>query len=200
MQAVVGLGNPGKRYADTRHNLGFRVVDLIAGARGAGWRGTPSFLIASAGCDSGPMVLVKPMTSMNRSGSAVATVLDRFEVSRADMLVVVDDVNLEPGCVRFRRKGSDGGHRGLRSIAKSLGDAEFPRLRLGVGMPPEGIDMIDHVLGGFDEKEAGLVDTMVRAAADGVACWSTLGLDVAMNRFNTVEVQESQVLSKGGTV
>ena len=200
MQAVVGLGNPGKRYAGTRHNLGFRVADLIAGDRGAVWRGTPLYQLAMAGSDSSPMLLVKPTTSMNRSGSAVATALNRLGVARADILVVVDDVNLESGCVRFRRKGSDGGHRGLRSIAKSLGDAGFPRLRLGVGMPPEGIDMIDHVLGGFDENEAGLVDMMVRAAADGVVCWSTLGLDVAMNRYNTLEVQESQVLSKGGTV
>ena len=188
MQAVVGLGNPGKRYAATRHNLGFRVVDLIARDRGVAWRGTPLYLVAEAGGGSCPTMLVKPTTSMNRSGSAVRTVLSRFGVAQADMLVVVDDVNLELGSIRFRRKGSDGGHRGLRSIAKSLGDAEFPRLRLGVGMPPEGIDMIDHVLGGFGEDEAGLVDRIVQAAADGVVCWSTLGLDVAMNRYNTVEV------------
>ena len=186
MQAVVGLGNPGVRYTDTRHNLGFRVVDLLASRLDGDWAETPAYAFSEIGSDPEALVLVKPMTYMNHSGVAVADLLQRFNVALEDMLVVVDDVHLEPGRIRLRRKGSHGGHNGMVSIIDAVGFSDFPRLRLGIGLPQDGIDLIDHVLGVFDSQELERVEQMARMAADGVMCWTTLGLDVAMNRYNAL--------------
>ena len=186
MQVAVGLGNPGARYAGTRHNLGFRVVDLLAGDLGGRWERAPSYLFAEVVCESRALLLIKPTTYMNGSGVAVAEVLRQFDVGLADVLVVVDDVHLQPGRLRLRRGGSHGGHNGLRSIVETVGCSGFPRLRLGVGMPPEGEDLIGYVLGEFDREELDVAEAAVRTAADGVVCWRTSGLDEAMNRYNAL--------------
>ena len=186
MQAVVGLGNPGVWYADTRHNLGFRVVDLLASRLEGDWTETPAYAFSEVGSDPEALVLVKPTTYMNDSGVAVADLLQRFGVVLEDMLVVVDDVHLEPGRIRLRRKGSDGGHNGLYSIIDTVGSSDFPRLRLGVGLPPDGVNFIDYVLGVFGSLELETVERTVQMAADGVMCWTRLGLDVAMNRYNAL--------------
>ncbi len=186
MRAVVGLGNPGVQYADTRHNLGFRVVDLLASHLEGDWTETPAYAFSEVGSDPESLMLAKPTTYMNDSGVAVAHLLQRFNVALEDLLVVVDDVHLEPGRIRLRRKGSHGGHNGLYSIIDAVGSFDFPRLRLGVGLPPDGVDFIDYVLGMFASRELETVERMVRVAADGVMCWTTLGLDVAMNRYNAL--------------
>jgi len=183
-RVVVGLGNPEARYAHTRHNLGFRVVNMLAEDLGAGWAETPEFQYCRAACGSDAILLVKPMTYMNRSGLAVAAVLRRFEVGLEEVLVAVDDVHLDLGRVRMRRRGSDGGHNGLRSIIDTVGSPEFPRLRLGIGAPPEGTDLIAYVLGEFGPEEETTVAQMTRTAADSVTCWAELGMDEAMNRYN----------------
>lgn len=185
VQAAVGLGNPGARYAGTRHNLGFRVVDLLADDLGGDWTRASTYLFCEVACASKPLLLVKPMVYMNNSGAAVGDALLRFGIALEDTLVVVDDVYLDLGCVRLRRKGSDGGHNGLASIIEAFGAAGFPRLRMGVGMPPEGMGLVAYVLNGFDEGELDVVERSVRTAADGVACWTALGLDAAMNRYNS---------------
>lgn len=183
-RVVIGLGNPEARYAHTRHNLGFRVVNLLAEGLGVGWAEALDFHYCRAACDSSALLLVKPMTYMNRSGVAVEAVFRRFEVGLEDVLVAVDDVHLDLGRVRMRRRGSDGGHNGLRSIIETVGSSEFPRLRLGIGAPPEGTDLIAYVLGEFGPEEDTAVAQMTRTAADCVACWAELGMDEAMNRYN----------------
>ncbi len=184
MRAAVGLGNPGPKYFHTRHNVGFQVLSLLGGGIQGGWCDAGSYLYRLCGSGNDSLLLARPMTYMNGSGEAVAGLLERFEVGLKDVLVVVDDVHLELGCLRFRRRGSDGGHNGLRSIIEVLGSAAFPRLRIGIGAPPAEVGLIDYVLGGFEAAEESAVERLIRAAAEGVMCWSTEGLDVAMNRFN----------------
>lgn len=185
LKAAVGLGNPGSQYVGTRHNLGFRVVEQLQRKLGGDWTETPTFVFCNVSCDSGRLLLVKPGTYMNRSGVAVADLLETFDLAPADVLMVLDDVNLDPGRIRFRRYGSHGGHNGLRSIIDTLGGSGFPRLRIGIGRPPESAEMIDYVLSEFVEEDEASVEASVRAAAEGVICWRTQGLNAAMNRFNT---------------
>ena len=185
MWVVVGLGNPGQRYSATRHNLGFRVVDKIAGTFRKSWSEDQSGGYSIATGDDPAIVLVKPTTYMNASGFAVRKSIARFGSSPGDLLVVLDDVNLPLGGVRIRRKGSDGGHRGLLSVVQDLGTMEFPRLRMGVGPPSNDIGRADFVLGDFSAKEHAIAEEMVDRAAHAVHVILTQGLDTAMNQFNS---------------
>ena len=185
MWVVVGLGNPGRRYAATRHNLGFRVVDKIAGTFKKSWSEEQSGGYSVAMGDDPGIVLVKPKTYMNASGFAVGKSIARFGSSPGDLLVVLDDVNLPLGVIRIRRKGSDGGHRGLLSIVQDLGTMEFSRLRIGVGPPSDDVGMADFVLGDFSTKEHAIAEEMVDRAADAVHIILAQGLDSAMNQFNS---------------
>jgi len=186
VQAVVGLGNPGARYDRTRHNLGFWVVDLLADKLDGSWSESETYLFSEVRCDDNPLLLVKPSTYMNSSGEAVVDLVERFDLDLEDVLVVVDDVHLDVGRLRFRRKGSDGGHNGLRSIMDTVGSSNFPRLRLGIGIPPERGHFIGFVLGTFDPEEIEFVKRSVLTAANSVMCWTKLGLDMAMNRYNAL--------------
>ena len=185
MKVVVGLGNPGSEYAHTRHNLGYRVVDLLASRFKGTWSESAWYFFCRIGKGDRPLLLVKPATYMNRSGVAVAQVLDGFEVGIENALVVVDDVHLDLGRIRLRRGGSHGGHNGLASVIDCVGSGAFPRLRVGIGAPPEGADRIEHVLNPFEDDERDTVEAAVRAAARGAACWMESGIDEAMNRYNS---------------
>ena len=185
MKVVVGLGNPGSDYAHTRHNLGYRVVDVLAARMEGTWSESAWYFFCRIATGDGAPLLVKPTTFMNRSGVAVARVLDGFEVGIEELLVVVDDVHLDLGRIRLRRGGSDGGHNGLASIIACVGSGAFPRLRVGIGAPPEGADRIEHVLNPFEDDERDAVDAAVRTAASGAACWMESGVDEAMNRYNS---------------
>ncbi len=185
MKVVVGLGNPGSEYAHTRHNLGFRVVDLLAERLKGTWSESAWYFFCRTAKGPEPLLLVKPTTYMNRSGIAVAHVLERFEACIEDVLVVVDDVHLSLGRIRLRRGGSDGGHNGLGSIIDCIGSTAFPRLRAGVGAPTEDADRIEHVLNPFEAGELETVETVIREAANGVECWIGSGIDEAMNRYNS---------------
>ena len=185
MKVVVGLGNPGAEYAHTRHNLGYRVVDLLAERLTGTWSESAWYFFCRIGKGAGTLLLLKPVTFMNRSGVAVADVQDRFDVDIENVLAVVDDVHLDLGRIRLRRGGSDGGHNGLGSIIDCVGSAAFPRLRVGIGAPPEGADRIEHVLSRFEDDERDVADAAVREAAAGVKCWIDSGIDAAMNRYNS---------------
>jgi PTH1 family peptidyl-tRNA hydrolase len=182
---VVGLGNPGQRYRRTRHNMGFMVVDAL-GARVGLQSAREEHEASIAECLLGEetVVLAKPLTFMNRSGIAVAGILDAMGGGTKDLLVVVDDVALELGVLRIREQGGHGGHNGLRSLIDSLGSEEFPRVRVGVGAkePPE--DLAAFVLGPFEEEEILIVQEMVGRASEAVECVLKEGLATAMNRFN----------------
>jgi len=178
MKAIVGLGNPGRRYAPTRHNVGFRVVDALA--RDVQWH---AFEFCTWVKYSDDLVLAKPLTYMNNSGLALAQIGRFFQIDIGDVLVVIDDVHLDVGRLRFRRNGSDGGHNGLRSIESVMGSSDFSRVRMGVGQPDGSL--VDHVLGTFATTEAEVIADAVGQAANGVIYWATRGIELAMNQFNT---------------
>ena len=185
MKVVVGLGNPGKRYAETRHNVGWMVVDRLADR--AGWGGKVRAKDAAAvawgryrGLD---LMLVKPTTFMNDSGVAVRKVLARERVPLDELLVVVDDFALPFGRLRIREGGSAGSHNGLRSIIGELGSQKFARLRVGIGEPSR--NATSHVLDGFSAEERKQLDAVLDAAGDAVEDWAREGPSRAANRWNT---------------
>jgi len=185
MKIIVGLGNPGLSYRRTRHNVGFMVVHALAEGRGLRFRRARQRSTQAEGrIGKEKVVLVRPMTFMNLSGEAVAGVVKYFDCALDDLLVVCDDVNLDLGRMRLRRSGSDGGHNGLKSIIRHLHSQDFARLRLGVGAPPEGREMMNYVLGVFRRGERPVVHEVVERAAQAVETWVYHGSDEAMNRFN----------------
>ena len=185
MKLIVGLGNPGPQYRDTRHNIGFAVVDLLARRSGLTFGGGPTgALIARVRQPGEGALLAKPLTYMNLSGAAVADLTRYFRVEIPDVIIVADDVNLPLGKLRARARGSDGGHHGLRSIIERLGTSEFARLRIGVGRGDPRRDLADHVLARFDADEQGEVDSAIGRAADAVEMFVTDGIEKVMNQIN----------------
>jgi PTH1 family peptidyl-tRNA hydrolase len=185
---LCGLGNPGPQYAHTRHNLGFRVVDAIAASRRIGRWGRGLTLVR-AELDMGPtrVVLVKPQTYMNLSGRAAAEIRSEFGAEPGEVLVVVDDIALPLGKLRLRTRGSDGGHNGLKSIIAELGTSNFPRLRMGIGAVPGGVDPADFVLSPFSSGEMEAVDAMVARAVECVEWVARSGFERAMGACNASE-------------
>jgi PTH1 family peptidyl-tRNA hydrolase len=183
MKAVVGLGNPGNRYAGTRHNVGFAVIDYLAQGPHAG-RFQERFQAAVAELVEDPhkVLLVKPQTFMNLSGRSVREVLDFYQLPTEELLVVCDDINLPLGKLRIRARGSAGGHNGLRDIQNHLGSSEYPRLRIGVDMPAE--DTVEHVLSRFRPSERPVIDEAIQTAAQAVLVWLHHGIDACMNQYN----------------
>jgi PTH1 family peptidyl-tRNA hydrolase len=189
LKVVVGLGNPGARYANTRHNIGWMVLDRLADR--AGWAGRGRERDASKivmgryqGLD---LVLVKPLTYMNESGLAVRKVLARERAPLNELLIVADDFALPFGKLRFREAGSHGGHNGLRSIIDELGTETFSRLRVGIGEPLS--TGRDHVLAIFHPDERDRLDELLDTAADGIETWAREGTSKAANRFNAFELR-----------
>lgn len=186
MQLAVGLGNPGEQYALSRHNLGFRVLDLLSRRLTLSLRPHEDlYLIGLGSLDEAPIGLVKPLTYMNESGRAAHHLVESYKVNLNRLLVICDDTNLPLGKIRLRRGGSDGGHRGLESIIYHLGSQEFPRLRMGIGPPPEDQDMVTFVLADFQPDEKKLVAQMVELAAKATICFFHHGIEEAQNTFNS---------------
>jgi PTH1 family peptidyl-tRNA hydrolase len=179
------LGNPGPRYARTRHNLGFELGDALVDRAGASWsRPRDEFHWCRIEVRGREVTVVKPQTYMNLSGEALEVLSELEPVRAVGTLVVCDDIALPHGIIRLRKRGSDGGHNGLRSVIASLGTTRFPRLRLGVGPVPDGADASDYVLEALGEEGMARYAKMIR---EGVKCVETVlehGIDVAMNRFN----------------
>ena len=186
MKLVVGLGNPGRKYHGTRHNAGFDVIERLADRHRVEWESAPAeALIAKWRAAS--VLLAKPLTFMNLSGQAIGDLLRFYKIDLADLLVVVDDVNLDLGRLRARPSGSAGGHNGLKSIIGSLGTEEFARLRVGVGRGDARRDLVDHVLTTFDPDERTDVVEAVGRAADAAELFVAEGIQPVMNRFNRKE-------------
>jgi peptidyl-tRNA hydrolase, PTH1 family len=184
MKVVVGLGNPGKRYAGTRHNVGYAVIDILGESAHAGrFQNRFQAHVAELQEGSDKVLLVKPETFMNQSGQCVRQIVDFYQIAAEDLLVVCDDVNLPLGKLRVRAKGSAGGHNGLRDIQLHLGTTQYPRFRIGVGLP-EGSDLIDHVLGRFRSSEQAIMDAAVTTAAQAVIVWVERGTEACMNQYN----------------
>ncbi len=185
MKVVVGLGNPGTKYRGTRHNVGFDVVAELARRHQAG-RPQSKFQAEYQDVTIGGtrVLLVAPLTYMNRSGEAVWQFVRFFQVDPADLAVVCDDMNLPLEKLRWRASGSAGGQKGLADIIQRLGHGEFPRLRMGIGRPPGQMDPVNYVLGRFPADQQTLVELMVARAADSVESWVREGIQTTMNLFN----------------
>jgi PTH1 family peptidyl-tRNA hydrolase len=184
VKAIVGLGNPGEKYSGTRHNVGFAVVDEIARRAAVTFETAPAeALIARWRRPEEGVVLVKPLTFMNNSGQAIGELTRYFKIDIADVLVIVDEVQLPLGRIRARARGSAGGHNGLKSAIAHLGD-QFARLRLGVGRGDDRRNMADHVLSRFDTDEAVEVERMIARAADAADTFITSGIEAMMNGYN----------------
>ena len=185
MYLIVGLGNPGRQYDATRHNVGFNVVDRLAERLGLAFEGARADAVMAR--QRGPearVMLAKPLTYMNRSGWAVQELQHYYRIEPEALLVVADDVNLPLGKIRARPDGSDGGHNGLSSIIASLGTVGFARLRLGVGRGDERRDLANHVLARFEPDEFEAVEEMIARAADAVETFIADGIETTMNRYN----------------
>jgi PTH1 family peptidyl-tRNA hydrolase len=193
VKVVAGLGNPGERYRLTRHNVGFRVVDLLADRWGLTGKGRvrdgAALLEVDLRDPDERVLLVKPTKFMNLSGAPVKAALRQSEVDLTqDLLVVTDDVDLPLGRLRLRREGSAGGHNGLRDIIAALATNEFNRLRVGIGRSGTSRATVDHVLSTFKPVERELADASIAAAADAVELWLRDGIEAAMNEFNGVDL------------
>lgn len=184
IKMVVGLGNPGREYAATRHNCGFRVIDSLADALQIKVARRKFGARFGSGAFAGKnLILLKPWQFMNESGQAVATALGFYTLSTRDLLVVTDDMSLEPGRIRLRAKGSAAGHKGLADIIEKLGTDQFARLRIGIGQSDS--DTVDYVLSEPAEAEEPLLDEAIVRGRDAVLCWIESGIEATMNRFNS---------------
>ena len=187
MKLIVGLGNPGREYRETRHNVGFRVVDEIARRHSLTLAMAPSqvpdALIAKK-FGAEPLLVVKPLTFVNRSGDAIAALSHYYDIAPADLLVVVDEVALPFGRLRARARGSAGGHNGLKSVVERLGTTEFSRLRLGVGRGDSRRDLADHVLSKFETDEQAVLEEFITRAADAAEMFAAAGIEKVMNTYN----------------
>ena len=187
LRLIAGLGNPGRRYARTRHNAGFMVLDRLAERWKAGWTSEKRFAarLARVERDGLPAWLCEPETFMNASGEAVGALAMYYRIAPADVLVVVDDADLPLGELRLRARGSSGGHHGLESIEQHLGTQEFARLRVGIGREdPASREITGHVLSEFNRAESQLMEKVLVRACDQIECWWREGILQAMNRFN----------------
>ena len=182
---IVGLGNPGPEYAETRHNAGFWCIDALSEKHDITLeRRNRSAIIGEGEIGDKPVVLVKPRTYVNRSGAAVNYLKARYALPIDRLLIVCDDINLPPGKLRLRRKGSAGGHNGIKSVIEAAGSQDFPRLRIGVGRPSEGTGQIEHVIGPMEHEDREVVDEAVERAVKAIACLLSEGIDETMSRYN----------------
>ena len=186
MYIIVGLGNPGKKYEGTRHNMGFDVIDRIVYKNNIPCSGSKFHAVYGSGMiGTQKVVLAKPLTYMNLSGTAVRELVDFYKIDpESELIVISDDVDLEPGRIRIRKQGSAGGQNGLRHIVQCLGTQKFIRIRVGTGGKPEGWELADWVLSRFTMDDRALVDDAIVRAADAVAAICTDGIDKAMNVYN----------------
>ncbi len=185
MFLVVGLGNPGTKYSLSRHNVGFMVIDEIARRRDTALkkRGFNSLYCESM-IDRNKVILLKPQTFMNKSGRAVAEVVDFFKISTSEVLVVQDEIDLATGTMQIKFAGGSAGHKGVESIIAHLGTPDFVRIRIGVGKPTQKPEVVNHVLSRFEPDEIKTIRVMIERAADAVTETIVNGLEQAMNKFN----------------
>ena len=182
---IVGLGNPGNAYANTRHNLGFMVVDhFISRSEIIKSENTPSGLLVKVTVLGNTLLLLKPSSFINNSGPYIQSLMTKYNIQPAEIIIVLDDLNLETGKLRLRLNGSSGGHNGLKSIITSLQTLNFPRLRVGIGAPTNDDSQVDHVLGIIPKSQKQVVASSIEKASDALTCSLEKGFDSAMDDFN----------------
>lgn len=193
MYIIAGLGNPTKEYDKTRHNVGFAAIDVLADRYNIDVSEKKHKALCGKGVIEGQKVLlVKPQTFMNLSGESLRAVVDYYKASNEDLIVIYDDISLEPGQLRIRLKGSAGGHNGIKNIIAQLGTQEFPRIKVGIGAKPPRMDLADYVLSRFSQGEQKLMDEAFREAAEAAVMMMTDGAERAMNHFNTKKNKQSE--------
>jgi PTH1 family peptidyl-tRNA hydrolase len=188
MQLIVGLGNPGPTYAATRHNVGFMALDRWSSELVGSWKQQFQSQFMATRCGDRKLYLCKPQTFMNLSGQSVAQAMGFYRIPLSDVLVVCDDFALPLGRLRFRERGSSGGHNGISSVFECTGSWDFPRLRVGIGPVPPRWDPKDFVLGQFDKTETDLLGKVVLATVDAIKTVISDGMATAMNRFNGLDL------------
>lgn len=185
MKIIVGLGNPGNEYKDTKHNVGFMFLDALADAWNvANWKEKDNGLLTETFFNNEKIILLKPLTFMNESGRAVEPILSFYKLSATDLIVVHDDMDIPAGTIRIRKKGSAGGHRGVQSILDHIKDENFVRFRIGIGRPAEHFTVINHVLSPFFEDDKEKIKTAIKSLIPAAECVIEYDADMAMNRFN----------------
>ena len=195
MYLIVGLGNPGRQYDGTRHNMGFDTLDYLIEKHQIPQGGVKFNAMYGKGIIGGEkVILMKPLSFMNLSGGPVREMVNYFKIDpETEMIVIYDDIDLEPGQIRIRKQGSAGGHNGIKDIIRQLGTQKFLRVKVGVGAKPKGWDLADHVLGRFSDSDRRLVDEAIGKAGDAVELMLSRGVDAAMNEYNR-KVQEKENL------
>lgn len=185
MYLIVGLGNPEAEYGKTRHNMGFNTINKIATKYNIDVTKTKFQGLNGTGIIEGKkVVLLKPQTYMNLSGESVKPFVDFYKIEKENILVIYDDMDIEPGKIKIRKKGSSGGHNGMKSIIQMIGTEDFPRIRIGIGRPEHNGDEINHVIGAIPEEQIPLLDEGTEKAKDAVIEILKNGIDIAMNKFN----------------
>lgn len=203
MKLIVGLGNPGREYVGTRHNIGWEALDLLA--RRIGWTSSPQEFdrlarsrfqgvamdgqVSAQGGESHKLLLLKPLTFMNLSGQAVKAAAGFHQIAVADILIVLDDLALPCGRIRLRAGGSSGGHNGLKDIERALGTQEYSRLRIGIDAPPPRMPQKDYVLGRFGDQQRAAIEPALEKSVDAMLTWIDRGIEAAMNKYNAAETQ-----------
>jgi len=190
IKLIVGLGNPGTRYAHSRHNVGFMVADRFTRAHALAFaRKRFSARLAEGNIGGARVAIAKPQTYMNLSGEAVGKLVAFYKIAPHDLFVVYDDLDLPLGKMRLRSKGSAGGHHGMESIIARIGTSDFPRLRVGIGRPNPDADM-DHVLGNFEDDERAVMDETFARAVEAIDVWLSQGITIAMNKYNRRKTED----------
>lgn len=185
MYLIAGLGNPTREYEKTRHNVGFEAIDILADKAGTTVAEKKHKALYGKGFLGGQkVILAKPQTYMNLSGESIREIADFYKIEPENIIILCDDINLPEGQLRIRLKGSAGGHNGLKNIISHLGTQEFPRIRIGVGEKPRGMDLADYVLGRFPKEQQALMEQAYHDAADAACMMIEEGADAAMNHFN----------------
>ena len=185
MKIIAGLGNPGAEYAHTKHNVGFMLVDALAEWLNApAWKEDFFSSVTETRIGGEKVFLVKPLTYMNNSGEAIGPMLSYYKMETDDLTVVHDDMDIPAGMVRIRKKGSSGGHNGIKSVIAHVGGEDFARVRIGIGRPPAGWTVINHVLAPFSSEDVPKIREAINYLLPAVECIVTDGVDLAMNRYN----------------
>ena len=191
MYIIAGLGNPGRQYEKTRHNAGFMALDALADQLGIAVEEKKHKGLCGRGVIGGEKVLLlKPQTFMNLSGESIRAAADFYKVDPEHIMVIYDDISLEPGQLRLRKKGSAGGHNGIKSIIACLGTQEFPRIKVGVGAKPDRLDLADYVLGHFSQIEERIMEDAAKEAGQAAQSIIMDGMESAMNCYNAKKSQE----------
>ena len=189
MKVIAGLGNPGKDYQRTRHNVGFMVIDkLIEKLSASPYNIKHQALIAEASIKGEKVLLVKPQTYMNNSGDSLKEILNFYKVSPEDLIVIYDDIDIGFSTIRIRKKGSAGSHNGMKSIIYQIKDDKFPRIKISVGKKPEYMNLANFVLSGFSKDEVDVIEDEIRLASDAVEIMLASDIDKAMNKCNSVKL------------